>query len=209
MLFSVVDSNLKTVVLYCLLWKKMLSTTALPCTSIKSVQTRCCLLHTLEDQRLVVVVGKSWLCSLLTCGQLQDDNSAVLYHSLAVKLLTKGIFLYYTLTITIFFHFYYSLILLPCSGGLLQPDQHAVWDHNRDVYRRLMPCYVCWTQVRIPLGWWTDSQEAHQVLSPQVHWLPHDMGARPVGWWDTFPLKDRWGSDYGGWLTLCPVSVTV
>lgn len=84
------------------LWKKM-STTALPCTSIKSLQTCCCLLHTLEDQRLVVVVvGKSWLCCLLTCGQLHHDNTTVLYYSLAVKLLTKGIFLYYTLTITVY-----------------------------------------------------------------------------------------------------------
>ena len=33
------------------------------------------------------------------------------------------------------------------SGGFLQPDQHAVWDHHWVLHRDQLLCDVCWTKV--------------------------------------------------------------
>lgn len=40
-----------------------------------------------------------------------------------------------------------SKIVLSFSGGFLQPDQHALWDHHRVLYRAQLPCDVCRTKV--------------------------------------------------------------
>lgn len=42
-----------------------------------------------------------------------------------------------------------SDILLPSSGGFLQPDQHALWDHHRVLHWDQLPCDVCRTKVML------------------------------------------------------------
>lgn len=72
------------------------------------------------------------------------------------------------------------MAVIVCSGGLLQPDQHAVWHDHRILHGGVVRGYVGGSQVRVPLGRWTHCQEAHQVLCAQVHRLPHDVGAGPA-----------------------------
>lgn len=42
----------------------------------------------------------------------------------------------------------FHLAAFPCSGGFLQPDQHALRDHHRVLHGEQLPCHVRRTTVR-------------------------------------------------------------
>ena len=81
-------------------------------------------------------------------------------------------------------------LLLFSSCRLFQSNQHALWYDYWVLHWRKLSHHVSWAKVWIPLGRWSNGKETHQVLCPQVHRLPHDLGTRSVGWWKLISIKN-------------------
>ena len=78
-------------------------------------------------------------------------------------------------------------------GGLREPD-HDVGGHpGRLLQGGHLPRHVRRGQVRVSLGGREPRQDPHQVLRPQVHWLPHDLDPGPGGRWVSVS-QQNWGS---------------
>lgn len=66
------------------------------------------------------------------------------------------------------------------SCWFFQSNQYALWHHHGILHRGELSHYVSWTKVRVSLGWWSYSEETHQMLSTQVHRLLDDLGAGSI-----------------------------
>lgn len=89
---------------------------------------------------------------------------------------------------------FFGSFLFSSSRGFLQSDQYAVWYIDRVLHGRILSSDECRIQIRVSLGWRTDSKETPEVFRPALYKLSYGLDTTTVRKWSHFSIENRYAS---------------